>query len=74
MKESAFIVFIIVFLFAGLLGLVHWFVDSNCDGYGDVTGLNTQTLWFGVCMIEDPELGWVTYEERKMSRVTERTR
>jgi hypothetical protein len=44
----------------------------ECKSYGRITGLETDHFSL-TCMINDPDLGWVTYEERKLSRVAEKT-
>jgi len=65
--------FLIVF---GMMGAVVWGVkgiaEYECNQYGLVAGLETRHVGLETCMINDPEYGWISYEERKMTRVAER--
>lgn len=55
-----------------MLGTVRLGVEWTCDSYGEVSGLPTDTIGIGTCMIKDPALGWVSYDERKASRIGEK--
>ena len=59
-----------MFMFVGgLFWVAHAASKYECEQYGNVTGLETTHMGFAACMIKDPEKGWMSYEERKLSRV-----
>jgi hypothetical protein len=45
--------------------------QENCLKFGEVSGLEVETS-NTYCFINDPELGWITYQERLESRTAER--
>lgn len=53
------------------IGTIMMLVSVSCDKYSDVTGLETK-MAFDTCMIKDPEVGWVSYDERLNARTAER--
>ncbi len=40
------------------------FSESKCHDYAAVTGYEVKTITGGMCMIKDPEKGWMSYAER----------
>ena len=56
-----FVLVVCCFLFAWAL---ISFEESKCHDYAAVTGYEVKTITGGVCMIKDPEKGWMSYAER----------
>jgi hypothetical protein len=44
------------------------FQEFKCRSYGEVTGYEVKTITGGTCMINDPDKGWMSYEERVRRR------
>ena len=44
---------------------------ARCETYGETSGLEVKAEK-SYCFINDPEYGWITYQERKEQRFAER--
>jgi hypothetical protein len=61
------------FPIALIVGGIYWSSSHSCNLYGKATGLETQHIGLETCMINDERLGWLSYEERKASRIAANT-
>ena len=52
--------------------VMNAYSKHTCAEYGEVSSLPTKHFGLSVCMIEDPQLGWMTYSERSIARTAER--
>ena len=72
MKVMGIVMAVLILLTGILLVPISWSSQYTCGQYGEIAGLDTEHFGVTVCMIEDPDLGWVTYGERKASRIGEK--
>jgi hypothetical protein len=59
-------VFGVAWLIASLAGA--W-AKSECHAYGEITGHEVKVISGYMCMINDPDKGWMSYEERVGRRI-----
>ena len=43
--------------------------ERKCHAYGELTGYEVQVISGHMCMINDPDKGWMSYEERVGRRI-----
>lgn len=49
--------------------LASFAAKSECQAYGELTGYEVQVISGYMCMINDPDKGWMSYEERVGRRI-----
>lgn len=62
---------LLLFVIAVVVVPIKTLVEYDCAQYGQVADVNTEVFAL-TCMVEDPDLGWVTYGERKASRYAQK--
>jgi hypothetical protein len=45
-------------------GLAERYAESECQAYGELLGYEVKVISGYRCMINDPDKGWMSYEER----------
>ena len=59
-----------VFGVAGLAAVLSMgAADRKCEAYGELTGYEVEIISGYTCMINDPDKGWMSYEERVGRRI-----
>ena len=43
--------------------------ERQCEAYGELTGYEVEIISGYMCMINDPDEGWMSYEERVGRRI-----
>jgi hypothetical protein len=52
---------------AAVLSMVA--AERKCEAYGELTGHEVKVISGHMCMINDPDKGWMSYEERAGRRI-----
>ena len=72
MQFMAVMLLIMAIFVGGMLLTIRAYSMSQCAKYGDIAGLETKHIGLDQCMINDPELGWMTFGERAATRIGQR--
>lgn len=65
-------VLFVVGLIVTITGTVAIIDARACYHYGQITKLETTHIGVDICMVNDPDYGWISYAERNRQRNAER--